>query len=220
MKCPYQRVAGGGGFPASPFPLPAGCSSRHAWPAPRAPGRGCPSPGALHHHPLPLAEQVRQYPLIAHRHRPFGVVEAEVHLQRVRVAPDAAGHHHPADAQALAHRRQLLRLALAVEDFAGGIEQVDIRAQRVQDRAVVSASPPAPRRPPIAGFYVAGSRGLLLRLCGTHPRLARPLLRHAAQNGPALQHRVQRQQRQRRHGHRHRQPDKRRTRPWRKIAPR
>ncbi|GAS12439.1 hypothetical protein NGUA26_04034 [Salmonella enterica] len=90
--------------------------------------------GALHHHPLPLAEQVRQYPLIAHRHRPFGVVEAEVHLQRIRVAPDAAGHHHPADAQALARRRQLLRLALAVEDFAGGIEQVDIRAQRVQDQ--------------------------------------------------------------------------------------
>ncbi len=29
-----------------------------------------------------------------------------------RVAPDAAGHHHPADAQTLARRRQLLRLAL------------------------------------------------------------------------------------------------------------
>ncbi|KJT23544.1 sulfur carrier protein ThiS, partial [Salmonella enterica subsp. enterica serovar Heidelberg str. SARA36] len=65
--------------------------------------------------------------------------ETEVHLQRVRVAPDTAGHHHPADAQALARRRQLLRLALAVEDFAGGIEQVDIRAQRVLKPGVALA---------------------------------------------------------------------------------
>ncbi|ABV11735.1 hypothetical protein CKO_00580 [Citrobacter koseri ATCC BAA-895] len=86
----------------------------------------------LHHHALPFAEQIRQNAFVRHIHHAFGVVDAEIHFQRIRVALHASGHDHAADAQALPHFRQLVRFAFTVENFAWRIEQVDIGTQRIK----------------------------------------------------------------------------------------
>ena len=87
---------------------------------------------ALNNNTLPFAEQIRQNAFVGDIHHTFGVIDTEIHLQRLRVALYATGHHHSAHAQALTDFGHLLRFALTVEYLSRRIEQVNIRTQRIK----------------------------------------------------------------------------------------
>ncbi len=92
--------------------------------------------GALGDDALPLAEQVRQDTVIFDRHQMAAVVhQLEGHPEALGIPLHRTGHHQAPDAQTLPLFRLDLVRSFSFNQFAWGIEEIDILAEGIEHQA-------------------------------------------------------------------------------------